>query len=171
MDLATFFELQMYIVSGFGDSVLLVLLGAFSVSTFLFFKHYKKEAFFVLLTLLSQPYALLLKLIFQFPRPENTYSSTYVTPMPEINQYGFPSGHALFYMAFFGLLIYLSLTLTKFSKKLRIAVLLISGYLVLFVGVSRVYLGAHWIKDVIGGYFFGALFLAALLVIYKKLKI
>jgi len=40
--------------------------------------------------------------------------------------------------------------------------------LILAVGLSRIYLGAHWHSDVVGGLFLGALLLYPAVVLYNK---
>jgi undecaprenyl-diphosphatase len=87
-----------------------------------------------------------------------------------INYYnGYPSGHAFFATLFLGILAYLLFTHSK-KQSLRILSLIIFILLVLWVGTSRVYLGAHWPSDVLGGYIIGGLFLAMLIWVYEKWK-
>ena len=42
--------------------------------------------------------------------------------------------------------------------------------MILLIGASRVYLGAHWPSDVLGGYVLGALFLIGLIWLDWKWK-
>lgn len=63
----------------------------------------------------------------------------------------FPSGHVMFYTAFFGFAFFLALTRLHRSPGRKL-VLATSGALVLLVGPSRIYLGAHWLSDVVAGH-------------------
>ena len=82
-----------------------------------------------------------------------------------INQYSFPSGHVLFFVVFFGFIAYLAwLHQTGFA---RILVIAICSALVLLIGPSRVYLGAHWASDVVGSYIIGILWLFVLILGYQ----
>jgi len=84
---------------------------------------------------------------------------------PSINQYSFPSGHVLFFVVFFGFIAYLAwLHQTGFA---RISVIAICCALVLLIGPSRVYLGAHWASDVVGSYIIGVLWLFVLILGYQ----
>lgn len=71
-------------------------------------------------------------------------------PRPNLSHYGFPSGHTLAAVVFFGALAYVVWTLVP-----RRAWLWTSGtgaaLVVLGVGFSRLYLDAHWLSDVLGG--------------------
>jgi membrane-associated phospholipid phosphatase len=81
----------------------------------------------------------------------------------------FPSGHVASYMALFGFLFYLGYTLMRPSL-LRSTLLVFCGAMISLVGVSRVYLGAHWVSDVFGGYCFGFCWLALTIYVYRKRK-
>ena len=77
----------------------------------------------------------------------------------EVNYDGsFPSGHAFFAMTLFGLLAYFAFTRMP-RRFLRMLTFLSLLALILLIGASRVYLGAHWPSDVLAGYLFGAVFL------------
>jgi membrane-associated phospholipid phosphatase len=84
-----------------------------------------------------------------------------------VSGYSFPSGHVVFYTAFFGFLMFLAYSLLKERVMWRWVVLVILGFLVATVGVSRIYLGAHWFSDVLGAYLLGSLWLSLTIVIYR----
>ena len=81
----------------------------------------------------------------------------------------FPSGHVTSYMALYGFLFYLVYTLMRPSP-LRSALLVVLGALIGLVGLSRVYLGAHWASDVFGGYCLGFFWLAMTIYFYRRRK-
>ena len=73
----------------------------------------------------------------------------------------FPSLHATITMAVYGML---SVILSrKQSQGRRAFIWSLSALVILVVGASRVYLGAHWPTDVFGGYALGAAWLSFLL--------
>lgn len=74
--------------------------------------------------------------------------------------WSFPSGHVMFYTAFYGGLGCLAgRKLTPGGK--RTVVIALCAILVGLVGLSRVFLGAHWPLDVLAGYGFGLAWLLA----------
>jgi membrane-associated phospholipid phosphatase len=75
------------------------------------------------------------------------------------NSYSFPSGHAMGALVAYGLVAYY-LVLTLRSRLARAVAVTVLALLVLAVGFSRVYLGAHWFSDVVGGFVVGAAWLA-----------
>ena len=153
-------------VSFFGDHYWLVALPVcIIISIYLYKSQHKKEAFILVLSQLSPAYALFLKYVFKEQRPligQIRYHNVF-------NSYSFPSSHVVFYMAFWGFLAYLCFKLKKIRIWLRALILTISMYHILLVGISRVELGAHWPKDVIAGYLFGAIYLTFLIILDKKI--
>lgn len=113
----------------------------------------------------SQLLSSLAKLAIARPRP----SADLVDVLRELTDFSFPSGHVVFYTAFFGFLAFLCLLLMRASW-LRSGLLALLGGLVMLVGPSRVYLGAHWLSDVIGAYLLGGLFLLAVIRLYRRGK-
>jgi membrane protein DedA with SNARE-associated domain len=76
---------------------------------------------------------------------------------------GFPSGHATQAVAVYGMLAALSAAATvRWSRK--VAAWALAVVITGAVAVSRLYLGAHWLTDVLGGLALGAAWLFALLV-------
>lgn len=69
--------------------------------------------------------------------------------------YSWPSGHAMAAMTIGGAVVLLAHHRRIASRRMIVAV----SFVVMLVGVSRVYLGAHWPSDVIGGYVIGWLWL------------
>ncbi len=104
----------------------------------------------------------LIKGAIQRPRP----AINLVDVFEVLTSYSFPSGHVMFYTIMFGFLWYVAYTILKRSL-LRSFLLVISGGLILFVGVSRIYLGQHWASDVLGAYLLGGLILTGIILLHR----
>jgi membrane-associated phospholipid phosphatase len=87
----------------------------------------------------------ILKVIFQRPRPKTemfVFASS------------FPSGHVFSATVIYGFCIYLAFRfINNATVKWIVATLLV--LLILLIGFSRVYLGVHWLSDVLAGYVTG----------------
>lgn len=83
--------------------------------------------------------------------------------------YSFPSGHAMTSMAFYGLLIFLIYHLVK-KKPLKITLIILNILIISLIGISRVYLGVHYLSDVITGYCISIIYLMFLNKTLKKYK-
>jgi membrane-associated phospholipid phosphatase len=73
----------------------------------------------------------------------------------DAQQYSFPSGHAMVSAAFYLYVAYLTLHLVHAHWRVLLAAGLV--ILVLLIGLSRLYLQAHYLSDVIAGYLAGVL--------------
>jgi undecaprenyl-diphosphatase len=67
----------------------------------------------------------------------------------------FPSGHVMAAIGFYGMLPALVSEATG-RYRARIAAFLAAGVIILAVGFSRIYMGVHWVTDVMGGFLIGA---------------
>ncbi len=98
-----------------------------------------------------------LKQFVERPRP----SGTSVMLIGHFSGSSFPSGHSALAMVFCGVLFYLAPRLVRAGQRmwtLRMGLVA----LLIFTGLSRVYLGVHWPSDVIGGFLVGAVLVSVL---------
>lgn len=101
----------------------------------------------------------LLKIIINRPRPTG---ASYLE-----HSASFPSGHATAAVAFYGLVCYLIVkNLTKNWQK-GIAIILTIVF-ALTLGFSRLYLGVHYLSDVIAGYIIGGIGLGVAIYLHRK---
>ena len=72
--------------------------------------------------------------------------------------FSFPSGHTMVGFAFYGLITYL--LYTKASKK-NTKIILITSFILLslLIGFSRIYLGVHYLTDIIGAFILATIYL------------
>ena len=108
--------------------------------------------------ILSSLLDLILKVSFHRARPDFSWS-------PILHSYSFPSGHTTTATAVYGAAAYF---LARRYPRLRWPLGIITTILLLGIGLSRVYLGAHWATDVIGGFAAGGLTAFALVYWYDK---
>lgn len=102
----------------------------------------------------------LLKLAMRRVRPDTIYANSM-----HFKTFSFPSGHAFGSIVFYGLLAYLSVKYLPAPWSWVVAASLTT--LILLIGLSRVYLGAHYPTDVLGGWLLGGLALALIIVLVK----
>jgi len=110
----------------------------------------------------SNAFATAAKIIVHRPRP----TEDLVHIVQRVGEFSFPSGHVVFYVTFFGFLFFLAFTLFKPVIWRTLAGIVFGGLIVL-VGPSRVFLGAHWPSDVVGAYLLGSLCLVAVIYFYR----
>lgn len=138
-------------VTNFG-SVYFIIFAFLILAIFLFRKRAKKAAAAVFLTLIgSGALIFIFKGLFNRERP-------FGCPF-ERDCFSFPSGHATIAFYFYGMLFNLS---TRFIKVRKRYVFLLGGILALLVfliALSRIYLGYHFLTDVLGGFLLGGIFL------------
>jgi undecaprenyl-diphosphatase len=72
-------------------------------------------------------------------------------PRPDLSPLGFPSGHVLSLVVFFGLMIYLIAGATRRRRRWRILACAVCAVPVVVVAFSRLYLDRHWLSDLAGG--------------------
>jgi undecaprenyl-diphosphatase len=99
------------------------------------------------------------------PRP----SPEMVRVAMELPTGGFPSGHVLNLTAIFGFLIYLTVVLLS-DVRWRSLLVALLAVPILTVGAARVYDGAHWPSDVLGGYLIGGIWLGLTIQVYRWAK-
>ena len=99
----------------------------------------------------------LFKIIIKRPRPININ-------LVEASGFSYPSGHSMVSMAYFGLIAYL--IYKNLNNKLAKIILIISLLItIILIGFSRIYLGVHYLSDVIAGF----LLAIAYLIVYIKI--
>ena len=96
-----------------------------------------------------------LKRVVHRPRPVGAGGFLYGT------SFSFPSGHAMGSLIGYGMLAYLLVAFWPPARKRATLVIATVFTLVLAIGLSRLYLGVHFLSDVIGGYAAGAVWLVA----------
>ena len=103
---------------------------------------------------------LVLKEIVQRQRPDES-----IRLVSEVG-YSFPSGHSMVSMAFYGLLLWM---VWQYEQDRVVKWVCVTGFaiLILFVGISRIYLGVHYASDVIAGFAVSAIWLA----VYTKVAV
>ena len=95
----------------------------------------------------------ILKYAFQRPRPH------FDDPLVSLTSYSFPSGHTMTATVLYGVLAAYFFTNTQDWRR-RVAIIFVTGFLILLVGFTRIYLGAHYLSDVLGAMAEGMAWLA-----------
>ena len=145
-------------------SVMWVLPVAFLlIIGFLKLKRFREAFFLFMITGGAGFLTVTLKWLIGRSRPAINYQLTHAY------WYGFPSGHTTLATCFYGALIYLAYVYIK-DKWLKTFVLIFLSILILLIGISRVYLGVHFLTDVLAGFSIGIFWTAFCVLIYKKCR-
>jgi undecaprenyl-diphosphatase len=140
-----FLNLPMRLLTSLGDGVGLIPLVAIGV---------------LLLWRVSRPWAISLPFLMA-----GAGALQYVTKWaanrqrPDDGPWGFPSGHVLSLVVFFGLIVWLIVTASRRRRILRIVAAAVCAAVVTAVAFSRLYLDKHWVSDIAGGLMAGMAYL------------
>jgi len=87
-------------------------------------------------------------------------------PVAQERNESFPSGHSMGSIIALGMLAF-TLLLDDRSRRARVAIVAGLAIVALFVGLSRIYLRAHWFSDVVAGFAMGAAWLGLAFGLWK----
>lgn len=147
-------------ITDLGD-VYAYLVATTIAALFFFFKLKNKRFIFQLLgvVILSALANIVLKRAFNRARPTLEH-------LVVVKSLSYPSGHAMSAMAFYGFLTYLIFQI-KMANWLRAILTVIFVFLILSIGISRIYLGVHFPSDVAGGFIAGLIWVAFCVVLFN----
>jgi undecaprenyl-diphosphatase len=125
-----------------------------------------RESLWVVSTVIVAPANALLKLPVARPRPTDDIVQVFA----HMSDYSFPSGHTSQYTVLFGFAGFLVYVLLRRSAW-RTTLLVLLVLPIALIGISRMYLGQHWLSDVVGGYALGTLVLVPYCWTYTRLRL
>lgn len=149
----------MMFISYLGSATALIIL---CIAFILILKNRQNAKYIALNLILVFLLNRILKAIIARPRPN-------VLRLVYESGYSFPSGHAMVSMGFYGFLIYLTYINIK-NNKIKYPLIIALSLLILFIGISRIYLGVHYATDVIGGIIIAILYLIIFIKFLYKSK-
>ncbi len=149
-------------VSLFGNTIPAAIIIALSVALLFFAGRRGEAALLGSAALIAYLINTGLKLAIDRPRP----SPSLVQVAVDASGGSFPSSHAMHMMVFLGLLAFLAALYLR-PEGLRWLSQVLLLMLLLVTGLSRIYLGAHWFSDVVGGYLFGLVVVVAAVWSYR----
>jgi undecaprenyl-diphosphatase len=145
-----------------GDPIVVPILGVLA-SCVLYRAGLPRAAKLMLGSVVSVPLNVALKTFWDRERPDKEIVHVAV----ETAGTSFPSGHTMGATAFYGALAALA-WIHLDPRRTRLPLTLVLIALPIGTGVSRIYLGAHWLSDVVGGTALGLLILIPLVRRYLK---
>jgi YegS/Rv2252/BmrU family lipid kinase len=138
--LVSFLDVVAIVFSNAVCGVVLALLAIYAL-----WRHERRVALWIVLSgVVAIGGNALLKLVFQRERP------SFIEPLHEIGGYSFPSGHSTGSSMFFTVAVLVTIVLTGRGLRRRLLAALMV-LLALGVGASRVFLGVHYLSDVLAG--------------------
>lgn len=153
----------MWFVSLLGNQPLMIVIVAVT-SLILFLLKIRAEAIILALTTAAGSLSgSLIKVLIDRPRP----TPALVRVSVFFSDKSYPSGHVLAFTIFFGFLLYLLIKRTTHRAR-GIIPAIVFILLIATIGISRIYLGAHWPSDVLGGYLLGIIWLLLAIRLYNS---
>ena len=153
-----FTDKVMVVVTELGDGRVLIPLFVVVLARFLWRRRWQAAGHWVAAGAFSAVLVPLLKWSTAVPRP-----AEYGDPTAG---YAFPSGHVTHSIVVYGFLaVLLGRELPDLQRRLLYAV---TGLLITAIAFSRLYLGAHWLSDALGGLTLGTAWIALLGIAYRR---
>lgn len=144
-----------------GNWQFIVSLGIIVAIALILLKEKRKLIFLVIGLISGELLYTAFKLLLHRVRPDAGFS------LITRNGYAFPSGHAMMSLIFYGTVCY-GLLKTLKKKWLKLFLIILTIALIFLIGFSRIYLGVHWVSDILAGWAFGAALLILLITFFKQ---
>lgn len=152
--MTTFFKTITNIGSFFGTVIVWIII----TSIGLYCKWHYETIILTVITFITPLANLLMKHFFSRPRPD-------MYRLIEISGYSYPSGHTMYATSLYGIILILLWEKCNDTWQ-RVLLLMGTLFMILSIGISRIYLGVHYPSDVIGGFFLSLLLISLTLSIY-----
>jgi len=150
----------MQFVTNVGDIYgYLVLATVFTIFFYLKFKNWRYVIQMVIVLGMAALSNSALKQVINRARPDALH-------LVSVQTLSYPSGHAMSAIAFYGFMIYLCFTLIS-EKWLKFSLILLLIFLILTIGISRIYLGVHYPSDIAGGYIAGFIWVVFCIAVFN----
>lgn len=147
-------------VTELGDSTMNLLVALTILIAFLWQRLFRPAGYWLIAVIGGGVLVQGVKWLVHKPRPITIYQG--------VSSWGFPSGHTTMSVVIFGFLAILLVHQASLRRSwVQFAVAL---GMILLIAFSRLYLGAHWLSDVLGGLSIGWAWIALLSILYLKGK-
>ncbi|MHB1077646.1 bifunctional DedA family/phosphatase PAP2 family protein [Thiobacillus sp.] len=141
-----------------GDAAVVLPLIVVVLGWLLWSRSWRAAAYWLAAMAFGAGLTLALKAGLHLPRPEPIYAG--------LSRYAFPSGHAAMSVVIYG---FLGVLIGQgVAPRARVALASSAILLITMIAFSRLYLGAHWLSDVLGGVAFGTAWVALLAIAYLR---
>jgi len=142
-----------------GDSIVIFTVAALLLAWLLYHKNISAALHLGAALLFGAILTRVLAITLQIPHPDPSL-------FPEINDYSFPSQHSTMAMLLYGFMSILISREIRADKRIHIYAFF--GLIVTLIAISRIYLGAHWLSDVLGGLALGLIWITLLGITYRR---
>lgn len=141
----------------------LIVVAISGIISYFVFKKWRGVVQTVFVLLLASLSNMMLKRFFDRARPS-------IEHLVSVETLSYPSGHAMSAMAFYGFVIYLFFRF-KINHFLKTAIIILLVFVILSIGISRIYLGVHFPSDIAGGYIAGFIWVAFCILIFNLVEV
>lgn len=161
----SWFDLLMKFITQLGNQALGGAVLLLAISTLVVVCKYKEAFLLIVSSVGAVQLSEFFKMIVSRPRPDPMLISQF----EQFTRYdSYPSGHVMFEVSFYGFLLFLVYRQLKKNTWYR-RMLLVTFFLpIALIGLSRIYLGAHWFSDVVGGYLLASIWLYLVIHCYLR---
>jgi membrane protein DedA with SNARE-associated domain len=146
------FDSIMIVFTELGDATVVGALVLAVLAWLIWHRAWRDAAYWITAVASGEALVSIIKLVLKMPRPIALYNGA--------DAYSFPSGHSTFSVVVYGFLAVL--VSPVFGKRWHWLPYAFAGILVSGIAFSRLYLGAHWLADVVAGLALGMVWVALL---------
>lgn len=149
----------MVAVSMLGDSIVIFAVALILLAWLLYHKNIAAALHMAAALLFGAILTRVLTMTLQVPHPDASL-------FPGTEHYSFPSKHSTMAMLLYG---FLSVIISReIRADKRIHIYAFFGLIIMLIAISRIYLGAHWLTDVLGGLTLGLIWVTLLGITYRR---